>query len=154
MDGKNEKPQFDALAGAPVEVEIGGIAYLVAKVSHADKVTLRAKLKSKLPSPMQMLQRLMSEPVWADFPEEDKKELRREAAQAQLRGEAVLSDDMVLDLLSSDPELTAFLAWLLIHKIQPDVNKGTLRQAVEKEGASEVLGKLLAASGLQEVEKN
>ena len=144
----------DSLAAAPEVVELGGTSYCVAKCSHADLVAVRAKLKSKVPTPMEMLAKLMKEPVWADFPEDEKKELRKEAARSQMNHEAVLTDDMVFDLIASDVELASLMAWTLIKKAQPEVGFEAVQKDVAKEGAADTLGKLLKASGLLDVEKN
>ena len=56
--------------------------------------------------------------------------------------------------MANDPELTAFLAFILIRKTQPDVKMDALIKGVSTDGAADVLGKLLVSSGLTDAEKN
>jgi hypothetical protein len=144
----------DALAAAPGLITIGGKEFLVGQASHGDLVQVRKALKSKMPGPLKMLEALMKEPAWAEFPADLKRELMKEAGQAQMKGESPLSDEMVLDLLSNDPALVAMLAWTLIHKMSKETKLAELKALVNDENAGTVLFELLEASGLASAEKN
>lgn len=144
----------DNLAGAPGILELGGKTYMVGKAGHADLVTVRKKLKTKMPSPMKMLERIMAEPAWKQIPVDVQKELMKEAGQTQMRGDSPISDNMIFDLLSTDPELVALLTWTLIRKPMASVTLEEISGKVTEDNASEVLATLLEQSGLLDVEKN
>jgi len=145
MSGKHD-PALQA--GAPGSIDLGGRTYAVAQASDADLMEVRRRLKKAVPSPLKMYAALVQDADFRKLPKRVRDDLAREAGQMRLRGETPLTAELVADLLQ-EPEHCAYLAWVLIRKLHPDVTYEGLRETITPDNATRVFLALHEASGME-----
>lgn len=137
----------EAAAAGPGVIELGGELYAVAQATPADLMEVRRWLKKHVKGPLEMYADLVADPKFRKLPRRVRDDLAREAGQLRLRGEVALTDEMAADMLQQAKHC-AYLAWVLLRKLQPALTCKGLAEHITDENASKVFFELHDASGM------
>lgn len=137
----------EAAAGAPGNIELGGRLYAVAQATDADLMEVRRWLKKHVPNPLRMYAEVAKDPHFRTLPKKARDELAKEAAQLQMRGETPLTGELAADMLM-EAKHCAFLAWVLLRTLNPEVTYEAMKQVITDENAGKVFMDLHAESGM------
>lgn len=146
-------PRRTALVvSAPGPLTLGDRTFLVGKPSKADLVTIRTWVRQSAP-------RILGATAGLGFTSDDLKGLspedRRlflaEAAKAAKRGKKELSEDQVMDLMTS-PEGAAYMVWIAARKHDPSVTFEWLKAQITDDNVADVLAAFDDATGVQDAE--
>ncbi len=135
---------------APGSIELGGRTFLVAQHTPADVMALRKRLKKHVKDPLSMYADLVSDPKFRRLPKKVRDTLAEEAGRLRMQGDVSLTADMAEDMLQ-EPRHCAFLAWLLIRKLHPDVTLEALADLITDDNAAAVYADLARESGMSEM---
>ena len=128
--------------GGPGSAEIGGTLYLVGQPNDQDFAAIRDFIRKKLRNPFQAIA-------------EDLKYLPRELWDAAVRAATELKagggaepTPEFFRQQAAEPDVVAFMAWLLVRKNHPDATYESIRPHVTAANVEAVSAALYDASGM------